>query len=127
MSGCGSNLPRSKSDAFVDDIHADVSCPHRDLLRTTRVSVQARLANENLWSSTKRSRQASDLGTQLSDGVISKRLSHSADTGRASVVAKHVAQGIGPLSQRRAGTGSSKCWNHNIYWRLRIVGGLGQF
>ena len=109
LGGRVGDLGRSQADALIDDIHAGVAGAHRDLLGPVGVAVEAGLADEELDPATEGFADALDLLAHLGHVLAGDR-GGLADPGRGAVLAKRVAQRLGPLAGASPRPGRRRSW-----------------
>src|SRR4051794_10037711 len=119
------DLGRRQADALVHHVEAGVTCAHGDLLGAVRVTVEARLADQDLDAATQRLRHALDLLAQLGKRLVADSRRSICDSGRSAVFAESPAQRGGPLTGRRTGASGVDRRRHDVH-RL-VPGCLGEF
>ncbi len=91
------DLARREPDAGVDDLEAGVSGPHRDLLGTVGVAVQAGLADQELQRPAQLLPEGVHPLAHLGQASLVAATARRGDAGRRAVFAEHLAQHPGPL------------------------------
>src|SRR4051812_39360220 len=108
------DLRRRQADPFVDDVEAGVPRAHGDLLSAVRVSVEARLADQDLHPPTERLRDPLDLLAELRQGLVAGSGRGIGDACRRAVLTERVAQGLSPLAGRDSRAGGLDRRPHDV-------------
>src|SRR5215207_10689006 len=98
VDGGAHDLRRRETDAFVDDLHADVAGAHGDLLGTVGVAVEAGLADEELDAPAELGRQLVDRSAYAVERGAVAGDRGPRDAGRGAIFAEDATQGSAPLA-----------------------------
>ncbi len=124
VDGGAHDLSGRQADALVDDFHAAVARAHGDLLRAVGMSVEARLADQQLDAAAEARGHLVDLAAHGHEILVAALRHGAADAGRCAILAEDAAQGGAPLAGRDAGLGAGDRRLHDV---AAFLGGAFEF
>ena len=104
---------RRQADAVIDDIHAGIARPDRDLLGPVRMAVEARLADQKFHPPPELQRHALDLVAQRIE-IVGALARHRRDAGRRPIFAESIAQRRAPFAGRHPRFGGGDRRLHDV-------------
>ena len=121
LPGRAHDLFGRQANPLVDDLHPGVPCEDRDLLRAAGVAVESGLAHEGLEAPAQLGGDRGHALANLVDGAVAAKLDGRVHAGRGAVLAKSIAERIGPLARGHPGMGAANRGGHDVVAVLQGV------